>query len=118
MPPQTSLPFLDDDQQSLDELFLRSRLYETSAGYLEVLQFVTKLRRYKPYNGFLLKMQNPNVTFVASPSYWWSEFHRTVNAGARPMVILIPFGPVDFVWPRIWMCTSPITSRPAGHCLQ
>ncbi|MCB1808264.1 MAG: hypothetical protein KDJ99_24885, partial [Candidatus Competibacteraceae bacterium] len=112
-PTQSQVPLFDDNKQrqlpldyadkiddlhALDELFERSHAYRTSKDYLEMLKFISRLRQYAPYNAFLLKTQNPQLTYAATAKHWFREFKRQVKPEARPLVILKPFGPVDFVY--------------------
>ena len=46
----------------------------------------------------LLHIQKPGSKYVASASDWWKRFRRKPKPGARPLVILRPFGPVAFVY--------------------
>jgi hypothetical protein len=46
----------------------------------------------------LLHVQNPAVTYTATAATWRREFRRRLRPGARPLVILVPFGPVGFVY--------------------
>jgi hypothetical protein len=50
------------------------------------------------YNASLVNAQRRGAVYVAKESTWWREFGRTLRASARPIVILRPFGPVDFVY--------------------
>lgn len=72
------------DISALDELFEASRTYRTSAGYMELLNFVSKFRRYAPFNGMLLYIQNPDLTYVASTQDWRHKFDRRPKRNARP----------------------------------
>jgi hypothetical protein len=83
---------------ALDEMFSASRRYRRSHEYLVLLRFITKFRQYAPFNGLLLHIQNPNVTYVASASDWKWKFNRKPKRDARPLVILQPFGPVMFLY--------------------
>jgi hypothetical protein len=65
---------------------------------MELLNFITKFRQYAPFNGLLLHIQNPDVTYVASASDWKWKFNRLPKRGTRSLVILQPFGPVMFVY--------------------
>jgi len=88
----------DDKLSSLDDLFKRSINYRDSKNYLEALNFIAKIRNVAPYNAWLLKEQNPDITYVATAYEWKKEFNRDVNAKARAYVILKAFGPVSFVY--------------------
>lgn len=87
-----------DGKSALDEMFVRSMAYRRSKSYLEMMKFIGKFPLYRPYNRFILYIQNPNVSFVATPEQWEKRFERKVKPNARPMVILVPFGPVSFVY--------------------
>jgi len=87
-----------DKINALDELFLQTLTYRSSKAYYEVMQFIARFPKYAPYNCLLLHMQNPNVTYVATINQWWAEFERRVKVHSRPLVILVPFGPVSFVY--------------------
>lgn len=83
--------------KALDELFLKSKLYTKSKEYLDLLNFINRFPKLSPYNAFLVHMQNAGVELVFTRSKWLS-YGRKVKPFARPLVILIPFGPVDFVY--------------------
>lgn len=87
-----------NDRSALDELFSRAASYRSSQAYLKLLQFIGKFSRYSPYNCFLLHMQNPDVTYVATTNQWRTRFGRSVKRDARPLIILAPRSPVIFVY--------------------
>lgn len=93
-------PILDPDvpKSLLADLIERSRLYRRSQDYRELLDFTSRLRTFAPFNAFLLHVQKPGLRFAASEHDWQKRFHRTVKEGARPLLILWPFGPVAFVY--------------------
>lgn len=94
-------PDLFDDPNeklaTLDELFLRSSNYSNSADYLNLLQFINRFPALSPFNAFLIHTQNSGVNVVMSAAKW-EKYGRKVNYRARPLVILVPFGPVQFVY--------------------
>lgn len=83
-----------------DELVQRTQAYQTSAEYLESLRVVAALRDFSPFNAYLLRLQRPRLRFAASKDRWEYQFGRQVRSDrpAYPLVILRPFGPVDFVF--------------------
>lgn len=89
---------MKERNSELDQLFLEVGTYRDSTDYMELLKFVRRFRKMKPYNAMLLHVQKPGSTFVASASDWWEQFRRKPKPGARPLVILRPFGPVAFVY--------------------
>ena len=101
MMPQMRLPFIPDEaiaKSLLADLLDESRLYHLSKDYKELLDFVTKLPNFAPFNAFLLNVQKPGLRFATSKFDWSRRFDREVKEGARPLVILWPFGPVAFVY--------------------
>ena len=88
----------DSAQRSLDELFSLARQYKSSKAYRELLEFVARFRFYSPFNAMLVHIQMPGAKFVAPPNRWLRKYSCTIRAGARPLVILQPRGPVMFVF--------------------
>lgn len=82
----------------LDQLLVDSRLYTKSQDYKNLLDFVVRLRNFAPFNAMLLQIQKPGLSYAASASDWKYRFDRTPKEGARPLLILWPFGPVAFVY--------------------
>lgn len=88
----------DTAGRALDELFSLARQYKSSKAYFELLGFIGRFRFYSPFNAMLVHIQMPGAIFVAPPSRWRREYRREIKAGARPLVILQPMGPVMFVF--------------------
>src|ERR1700730_4829052 len=82
----------------LDQLLTDSRLYTQSQDYKDLLDFVIRLRNFAPFNAMLLQVQKPGLRFAASAVDWRDRFGRRPKAGARPLLILWPFGPVALVY--------------------
>ena len=83
---------------ALSQLFRRSGRYRGAEEYKRLLGFVGQFPQYSPYNAALLHVQNPGVSFTATRRQWRERFDRVPEPGARPYVILQPFGPVLFVY--------------------
>lgn len=84
--------------RALDELFSLARQYKSSNKYRELLDFVARFRFYSPFNAMLVHIQMAGATFIAPPHRWLRDYRRQIKAGARPLVILQPMGPVMFVF--------------------
>jgi hypothetical protein len=82
----------------LDTLLTDSQLYHTTADYKKLLDFVVQLRNFAPFNALLLQVQKPGLTYAASAKDWLTRFGRKPKEGARPLLILWPFGPVALVY--------------------
>lgn len=83
---------------ALDELFHEVGTYRTSRDFGELFNFIKKFPQLAPYNAFLIHVQKPGSRYVASVLEWQLRFNRRIRPGARPLVILHPFGPVHFVF--------------------
>jgi hypothetical protein len=97
-PEEAGLGVAGSDAGALDELFRLNRRWRRSWAYLELLEFITRFPAYSPLNCFLIHLQDPEATFVATPRMWFQKFQRRVKAGARPVAILAPMSPVRFVF--------------------
>lgn len=82
----------------LDKLLEDSRIYTQSKDYKELLDFVIRLRNFAPFNAMLLQVQKPGLSYAASARDWRERFGRSPKEGARPLLILWPFGPVALVY--------------------
>jgi hypothetical protein len=82
----------------LDQLLTDSRLYTQSKDYKKLLDFIVRLRNFAPFNAMLLQVQKPGLSYAASARDWRERFGRTPKDGARPLLILWPFGPVALVY--------------------
>ena len=97
-PDQLDIFEVEESRSLLGKLFADSRLYTTREGYKELLEFATKLRNFAPFNAMLLQVQKPGLAYAASAHEWQVRFNRKPKEGARPLLILWPFGPVALVY--------------------
>lgn len=86
------------ERSQLDQLLEDSRLYRTGADYQALLSFVVRMRNFAPFNAMLLQLQKPGLMYAAAAHDWEKRFGRTIKEGARPLLILWPFGPVRLVY--------------------
>ena len=87
-----------NERSLLDKLLQDSRLYTTSEAYMELLQFIARMRNFAPFNALLLQIQKPGMRFAASKTDWRDRFGAELKEDARPLLILWPFGPVALVY--------------------
>lgn len=81
-----------------DCLLAGCRLYEYPRAYVQLLKFVKRQRNFAPLNGLLLHIQKPGLRYAATAGEWRSRFGRCPRAGARPLLVLWPSGPVALVY--------------------
>lgn len=80
-----------------DTKALAEHLKEGMKHYLDSEQFksfldtMSKFHNYSLNNIHLLKMQNPNVSQVASFNKWKADFDRTVKKGSKALKIWVPY---------------------------
>ena len=80
-----------------DTKALAEHLKEGMKNYLNSEQFrsfldtMSKFHNYSLNNIHLLKMQNPNVSQVASFNKWKTDFDRTVKKGSKALKIWVPY---------------------------
>jgi hypothetical protein len=88
----------EGDGSALDEVFKALHRFRSSREYLHMLQFISGFPNYSVFNGFLLYIQSPDVTYVATAGTWRKRFKRNLKPDARPLLILAPMSPVRFVF--------------------
>jgi hypothetical protein len=88
----------DATRSLLDQLLDDSRLYRKGSDYQALLDFVVRLRNFAPFNATLLQIQKPGLSYAASAPDWRDRFDRHIKDGARPLLVLRPFGPVALVY--------------------
>ena len=86
-----------DEQSELEKLLQNINDFRESRDFYDRLVFVKQSRYLAPYNAFLVTQQKKNATFVLSEDKW-KDLGRYPKEGASPIVIMIPFGPVQFVY--------------------
>jgi hypothetical protein len=86
------------DAGAVDELLRHSRRWRSRCGIMELLEFIARFPAYSPLNGFLIYLQDPAATRVATLGVWARRHQRVLKPGARPIVILAPMSPVLFVF--------------------
>ncbi len=89
---------MDIDRSQLDQLLTESKLYTQSKDFKDLLDFVVRLRNFAPFNAMLLQVQKPGLSYAASAADWFDRFGRRPKEGTRPLIILLPFGPVGLVY--------------------
>lgn len=85
-------------RSQLDQLLDDARMYKSGPDYLELLEFVSRMPTFAPFNAMLLNVQRPGLTYAATPKHWMEKLGRLPKPGARPLLIMHPFGPVAIVF--------------------
>ena len=85
-------------ESKLDELWKDVKEFRTSEHFLKVLEACKRFRNLAPYNSMLVEMQRPGARYVLTKQEWKKKFDRAIKPNARPIIVLVPFGPVDFLF--------------------
>ena len=84
--------------ERIDQLFYNIFSLKNSKEFKKFLQFLQRMPGHAPFNTALVYAQNPNCFYYATAKQWRKRFRREIRNNARPLIILFPFGPVDFVY--------------------
>ena len=90
--------FETEKRDKIDELLYLTGRYRNSREFYELMEFCARFRELSPYNAMLVQMQRPGSRYVLSASAWDKKYSARVKLNARPMIILVPFGPVEYVF--------------------
>ena len=84
--------------QEINELYNEVLAYRNTGKLQDLLQFCARMQTIGAYNAMLVHMQMPGAMLVLSRKRWEQEMCRRVTPNARPLIILIPFGPIELVF--------------------
>ena len=87
-----------DIKRQVDLLYQAVSSYSKCKEFKSLLQFCAKHKHLSPYNAMLVQMQRPDAQYVLGANEWKYNYNRIIKSDARPLIILVPFGPVDFVF--------------------
>lgn len=82
----------------LDRLFLEIGTYKTTFEYRSLFDLMRRCPHIAPFNAHLVHVQKPKCRFATYASTWRTEFGRAVRSRARPLIVLVSFGPVGYVF--------------------
>ena len=88
----------DKELASIDRLFQDVKRYRKCSEFKKKLDFYSNFPYLGVYNSELVAMQRPGARFVLSAKSWEEKYQRKIKPNARPLIILVPFYPVDFLF--------------------
>ncbi len=88
----------DKDISTIDRLFLEVKQYRKCSEFKKKLEFYASFPYLGAYNAALVEQQRPGARFVLTAKKWEELYDRKIKPTARPVIILIPFYPVDFLF--------------------
>lgn len=86
-----------DIYNQLSGLFCNIQKGPGSAVLKELYDFLKKFPKVAPFNLALVSAQRPGAGYFTN-RWEWAKLGRSIKPEARPMIILVPFGPVEFVY--------------------
>ena len=91
------LAHFEDCQSAIDQLFMEALKTTGASAFDEFIDFAIRFSKLAVYNAMLVRIQCPGAGAVATRRKW-NSIGRDIKPGATPIVILRPFGPVEFVF--------------------
>ena len=86
------------DEEDVNDLLYRVLEYRNSAKFRKLLNFCVHFRRLSPFNAMLLAVQRPGCEFALTAHRWERDYGRVPKTDARPLIIIRPFGPVEYLF--------------------
>ena len=83
---------------NLDSLWNNVKTYRSSETYKKIMEACARFKHLAPYNALLVEVQKPGAMYVLSAKDWYRGYQRKIKPNARPLIILVPFGPVEYVF--------------------
>ncbi len=83
---------------TIDQLFKDIKRYRKSSEFQKRLAFYSNFPYLGVYNAELVAQQRPGARFVLTAKKWAEKYNRKIKTNARPLIILVPFHPVDFLF--------------------
>lgn len=85
-------------EENLENLFNEVKSFRTFDYFKEMLKICSKFRHLSPFNAMLVNLQKPGARYVLKEHEWKTRFDRGIKPNAQPLIILVPFGPVDYLF--------------------
>lgn len=90
------------------QLYRQAVVLHSPAELPALVAFIARFRRFSVFNTALIRVQRPDAVLLASATQW-SRLGRDVNDGATPVIVLAPFGPVQFLYGETDTGGRPLT---------
>lgn len=83
---------------SINRLFQDVKRYRKSENFKKMLDFYARFPYLGVYNAALVEQQRPGARMVLTIKKWAELYKRKIKPNARPVIILLPFYPVEFLF--------------------
>ena len=88
----------EKDIASINRLFQDVKRYRKSDNFKMMLDFYASFPYLGVYNAALVEQQRPGAKMVLTVDKWAKLYKRKLKPNARPVIILLPFYPVEFLF--------------------
>lgn len=88
----------EKDIASINRLFQDIERYRKSENFKMMLDFYASFPYLGVYNAALVEQQRPGARMVLTVKKWAELYDRKIKSNARPVIILLPFYPVEFLF--------------------
>ena len=85
-------------EERLDSLFSGVKGYRSSTNFRAMMKFCQRMKVLAPYNAMLAYIQRPGAKYLLNEGKWKNLFGRGIRPDARPILVLIPFGPLEYLF--------------------
>lgn len=85
-------------QEEIERLFTKVREYYKSENFWTLMNFCAHFKQLSPYNAWMVQLQCPGARYVLTEEAWRKKYNRKLRTYARPIIILLPFGPIGMVF--------------------
>ena len=89
---------ISEIKSKLDILWQSVAEFRSSENFMRIMKACKRLRTLAPYNAMMVNMQRPGAQYVQTPLQWKEKYGREIKNDANPLIILVPFGPVEYVF--------------------
>lgn len=85
---------------ALNKIVLFDRIYRQGLydDFVDFAIFMRLTKGYSFFNSALILLQRPGALYIESEDVWENKYDRHVRPDATPIVIMLPFGPINFVY--------------------
>lgn len=85
-------------QHLVQELFDNVWRYKQTKNFKEILDFMCDFPHMGVFNALLIYQQRPGAKYALTARQWLNKYNCKIRPDASPLVVLMPFGPVGFVY--------------------
>lgn len=79
-------------------LFTNIFKFKETRDLFDFFSFCGKYKGYAIYNNMLVKLQKRSVLYYDSENAWEKKYKRTLREDAKPILVMIPNGPISVVY--------------------